>query len=73
MNFESNPNVLYISLHRYDNGLYYPGKSGDMNNIGLGQAKGRNINIPWSMGSSSHLIGSDEYVYVFDKLLYPVC
>jgi len=44
-----------------------------MNNVGLGQGIGRNINIPWSLGSSSYLIGSDEYVYVFDKLLYPVC
>ena len=31
--FYDDPSVLYISLHRYDCGNYYPGESGDSNKI----------------------------------------
>ncbi len=37
--FRSEPNVLFISIHRYDRGSYYPGgKGGDFPNCGLGDA-----------------------------------
>lgn len=47
--FESNPNVLYISVHRYDNGTFFP-KSKDANYdvVGQGAGTGFNVNIPWN-------------------------
>lgn len=47
--FQSNKNVLYISLHRYDNGEFFP-KSKDANYdaVGDGRGEGFNVNIPWN-------------------------
>lgn len=39
--FESDPNVLYISLHVHENGNFYPsGNYGDHKHIGLGDGVG---------------------------------
>jgi len=47
--FESDDSVLYISLHRYDNGFFYPG-SADANydKVGKGKGEGFNVNIPFN-------------------------
>lgn len=47
--FESNKKVLYISLHRYDYGEFFP-KSDDANfdKVGEGRGEGFNVNIPWN-------------------------
>ncbi len=71
--YKDDPNVLFISLHRYDNGLYYPGKIGALENIGGGKAAGTKVHVPWSMGCQSHLIGTSEYIHIFEKLLFPIC
>ena len=40
--------VLYISLHRYDEGFFYPGsEDGDCDKVGSGPGRGYNVNIPW--------------------------
>jgi len=40
--------ILYISLHRFDGGTFFPGsQDGDHNMVGRGQGKGFNVNIPW--------------------------
>jgi len=41
--FESNDNVLFVSLHRYDEGGFYPGPVGSPTLIGEGKGKGYNI------------------------------
>jgi len=47
--FESSSQVLYISIHRYDNGRFYPcGTKGGANQVGKGTGKGYNVNIPWN-------------------------
>lgn len=39
--FNEDPSVLYISIHRYDNGQYYPcGPFGAMNSCGEGPGLG---------------------------------
>ena len=39
--FYNDPRVLYISLHRFENGKFYPGtKYGDLNQVGRAQGKG---------------------------------
>ena len=45
--------VLYISLHRHDNGFFYPaGDGGHHSKVGSGAGEGFNINIPWAGVSS---------------------
>ncbi len=45
--FANDPNVLFISIHRYDHGTYYPaGETGSFLSCGLEDAKGSNINVP---------------------------
>lgn len=40
--------VLYISLHRYDGGYFFPTSTdGDYTMVGRGDGKGFNVNIPW--------------------------
>ncbi|KAK3532634.1 hypothetical protein QTP86_027371 [Hemibagrus guttatus] len=47
--FYNDPNVLYISLHRYDDGNFFPG-SGAPEEVGVGPGVGFNVNIAWTGG-----------------------
>lgn len=39
--FEEDPNVLFISLHRYEAGTFYPcGPYGSLESCGTGEGKG---------------------------------
>ena len=51
---EEDPELLFISLHRYDRGSFYPGESGSWHNNGKGAAKGKQINIGWNTGDSKY-------------------
>lgn len=51
--FESNPHVLYISIHRYDNATFFPkSKDADYDAVGKGAGVGFNVNIPWNKVST---------------------
>jgi histone deacetylase 6 len=41
--FIDDPTVLYISIHRFDMGKFYPGYIGKFDRIGEGNGKGFNI------------------------------
>ncbi|ORX98982.1 Arginase/deacetylase [Basidiobolus meristosporus CBS 931.73] len=67
--FLSDPNVLYISIHRYDESKFYPYDIAAAHHIiGEGEAKGRNINVPWPCSG----MGDGDYLHVFNNLLMPV-
>ncbi|KAF8745670.1 Histone deacetylase, partial [Rhizoctonia solani] len=67
--FEDDPNVLYISIHRYDGGEFYPGGTyGSMNSVGLGAGKGKSVNIPWPEGH----MGDADYMYAFLNIVMPI-
>lgn len=67
--FYDDPNVLYFSVHRHDNGTFYPSsKEGGMENVGGSFAHGYNINVPWP--SSGY--GDGDYMYAFRRLLLPI-
>ncbi|CAX39722.1 histone deacetylase, putative [Candida dubliniensis CD36] len=67
--FYNDPRVLYISLHRFENGRFYPGtKYGDSNQVGEGPGEGFTINIPWR----SYGMHDGDYVYAFNKIIQPV-
>lgn len=73
--FYNDPNVLYISIHVYQNGSFYPGKPPDPNvpdggieNCGVGPGLGKNINIGWH----DQGMGDGEYMAAFEKIVMPI-
>lgn len=73
--FYDDPNILYISLHVYANGDFYPGKpdnpmipDGDLDKVGHGAGKGKNVNIAWP----SQGMGDGEYLAAFQKIVMPI-
>ncbi|KAL7624472.1 Histone deacetylase hda1 [Parahypoxylon ruwenzoriense] len=73
--FYDDPNVLYISLHVFANGDFYPGKpendmipDGDLDKVGDGPGQGKNVNIPWP----SQGMGDGEYLAAFQKIVMPI-
>ncbi|MFZ7110718.1 MAG: histone deacetylase [Desulfatiglandales bacterium] len=61
--FESNPDILYFSIHR---SFFYPG-SGRLREVGKGSGKGYTVNIPLAQGS-----GDGDYLMLFEKILKPI-
>ncbi|XP_039602786.1 histone deacetylase 7 isoform X2 [Polypterus senegalus] len=68
--FYSDPNVLYISLHRYDNGNFFPG-SGAPNEVGTGPGEGFNVNVAWT-GALDPPMGDAEYLAAFRTVVMPI-
>ncbi|KAM7194099.1 histone deacetylase clr3 [Rhypophila sp. PSN 637] len=73
--FYEDPNILYISLHVYENGEFYPGRpdnnmipDGGMEHCGAGAGKGKNINIGWHAQG----MGDGEYMTAFQKIVMPI-
>ncbi|KAI1104458.1 putative histone deacetylase A [Jackrogersella minutella] len=73
--FYEDPNILYMSLHVYDNGNFYPGKpdnpmipDGDIDKVGEGPGQGKNVNIAWP----SQGMGDGEYLAAFQKIVMPI-
>jgi acetoin utilization deacetylase AcuC-like enzyme len=61
--FETDPSVLYFSLHQFP---YYPG-TGSFGEIGSGRGEGTTVNVPLPAGA-----GDAEYVGVLQRVLAPV-
>ncbi|XP_078803857.1 histone deacetylase 7 isoform X3 [Oryzias latipes] len=68
--FYDDPSVLYISLHRYDDGNFFPG-SGNPNEVGSGEGKGFNVNVGW-MGGLNPPMGDAEYLAAFRAVVMPI-
>ncbi|KAF2016574.1 hypothetical protein BU24DRAFT_346359 [Aaosphaeria arxii CBS 175.79] len=67
--FYNDPNVLYISLHVFKGGKFYPGMpDADYNYCGDGPGIGKNVNIPWD----EHGMGDAEYIYAFQEVVVPI-
>lgn len=72
--FYENPNVLYISIHVYQNGTFYPGQpddggtDGGLNQCGAGPGIGRNVNIGWM----NQGMGDGDYMAAFQKIVMPI-
>lgn len=61
--FYERSDVLYFSIHQYP---HYPG-TGDMTDVGEGDGKGFNVNVPLPPGASDL-----DYQAIFDRLLVPI-
>ncbi|XP_030649036.1 histone deacetylase 5 [Chanos chanos] len=68
--FYNDPNVLYISLHRYDDGNFFPG-SGAPEEVGVGPGFGFNVNIAWTGGVDPPM-GDVEYLTAFRTVVMPI-
>ncbi|KAL7298532.1 hypothetical protein TKK_0008310 [Trichogramma kaykai] len=66
---EDDPNVLYMSLHRYDNGNFFPhSKAADYTVVGTGKGEGFNVNIPFNKKG----MGDVEYTAAFQQVVMPI-
>lgn len=68
--FYSDPSVLYISLHRYDDGNFFPG-SGSPAEVGSGAGQGFNVNVAWTGGLDPPM-GDAEYLAAFRTVVMPI-
>ncbi|KAH8266823.1 hypothetical protein KR026_004810 [Drosophila bipectinata] len=67
--FESNPKVLYVSVHRYEHGAFFPkGPDGNFDVVGKGAGRGFNVNIPWNKKG----MGDLEYALAFQQVIMPI-
>ncbi|KAI0723546.1 histone deacetylase complex protein [Earliella scabrosa] len=67
--FYDDPSVLYISLHRYEGGSFYPnGPFGSMVSCGEGPGLGFSVNIPWPERGMSDA----DYILAFQKIVMPI-
>ncbi|XP_059426833.1 histone deacetylase 4 isoform X2 [Carassius carassius] len=68
--FYTDPSVLYISLHRYDNGSFFLG-NGQPTRVGSDRGVGYNVNVAWSGGLNPPM-GDAEYLAAFRMVVMPI-
>uniref|UniRef100_A0AAZ3NVL8 Protein deacetylase HDAC6 n=1 Tax=Oncorhynchus tshawytscha TaxID=74940 RepID=A0AAZ3NVL8_ONCTS len=67
--FEEDDSVLYISLHRYEDGTFFPtSEDAHYNRVGEGKGAGFNVNIPWNGAK----MGDAEYLAAFHSVVMPI-
>ncbi|CAI7670803.1 unnamed protein product [Penicillium bialowiezense] len=67
--FYNDPNVLYVSIHVYQGGHFYPnGPAGNWDQCGEGAGVGRNVNVPWPEQG----MGDGDYMYAFQEVVMPI-
>ena len=67
--FYDDPRVLYISVHRYQHGSFWPNlRCGNSDAIGEGEGRGFNVNIPLNdIGC-----GDADYMAIWHHLVLPI-
>ena len=79
--FANDDSVLYISIHRYDMGKFFPGPLGRHELIGECKGKGYNIQFPFNLpkpqandqnGEDHSAIGDNDYIFVCESFLFPI-
>ncbi|VIO88198.1 Histone deacetylase family protein [Brugia malayi] len=65
--FEADPSVLYLSLHRHDNGNFFPG-TGAVTEVGVGSGKGYTVNIPFS----GEMMDDADYLAAWRVIVAPI-
>ncbi|XP_062389744.1 histone deacetylase 4 isoform X1 [Sardina pilchardus] len=68
--FYSDPNILYMSLHRYDDGNFFPG-SGAPDEVGSGPGMGFNVNMAFTGGLDPPM-GDADYLAAFRTVVMPI-
>lgn len=68
--FYEESSVLYMSIHRHDDGNFFPG-TGAATEAGSGAGLGYTVNVAWSSGTSPPL-GDAEYLAAFRSVIMPI-
>ncbi|KAI8641223.1 hypothetical protein BD408DRAFT_418598 [Parasitella parasitica] len=67
--FSDDPNVLYISLHRFEDGSFYPSDlKGCASYTGHDKGLGKTVNIPWPCAGMTDA----DYIYAFHEIVIPI-
>lgn len=67
--FEDDPSVLYVSLHRYDRGTFFPmGDEGASSQVGRDAGIGFTVNVPWN----GPRMGDADYLAAWHRLVLPI-
>ncbi|XP_008840774.1 histone deacetylase 6 [Nannospalax galili] len=67
--FEDDPSVLYMSLHRYDRGTFFPmGDEGSSSQVGHAAGTGFTVNVPWN----GPRMGDADYLAAWHRLVLPI-
>ncbi|EFI28108.1 histone deacetylase clr3 [Coprinopsis cinerea okayama7 len=67
--FDDDPSVLYMSIHRYESGHFYPcGPFGSLESCGKGPGEGFSVNVPWPRAGMEDA----DYLYAFQKVIMPI-
>ncbi|KAK9710117.1 Histone deacetylase hda1 [Basidiobolus ranarum] len=67
--FIDDPDVLYISIHRYENAQFYPYSTAAAHYVvGEGPGVGKTVNIPWPCAG----MGDADYLYVMNHIIMPI-
>lgn len=67
--FYDDPNVLYFSIHRYENGKFWPNlRESDFDSVGAGKGVGYNANLPLNNVGMSDF----DYMSIVHQILLPV-
>lgn len=77
--FLSDPNCLFISIHRYDRGTYYPAsEDGHVTCQGVDSGKGLTVNICLDYVNEKfqeykfQSPGDNDYIYIYHRILEPI-
>ncbi|KAJ8731080.1 hypothetical protein PYW07_004244 [Mythimna separata] len=68
--FYSDPHVLYMSIHRHDDGNFFPG-TGAATEAGAGPGLGYTVNVAWCGGTNPPLADA-EYLAAFRTVIMPI-
>ena len=77
--FLEDPDVLFISIHRYDRGTFYPAsEDGHVSCQGSEKGKGFTVNICLDFVDKKfreykfQSPGDNEYIYIFHRIIEPI-
>lgn len=71
--FYNDEQILYISIHKYLNGSFYPSNTcADCDQLGSDKGVGFNLNFPLNPPSEEHFVGDENYIYIFERFIFPI-
>lgn len=80
--FYNDATVLYVSIHRHDQGMFFPGRLGKIEMLGEGTGNGYNIQFPYSVTKTTkenhegvemdNLIGDEDYMFACESVFFPI-
>lgn len=65
--FDWDDSVMYMSMHRFDRGSFYPG-TGAVDDVGYGRGQGYSVNIPWDGPDMCN----GDYISALHHVLLPI-